>query len=138
MVDQQPRHASAPAEGADEATIGGLVITIFKEGQALVQQLIALVKSELKVTVGVSAVGIGLFVGAAFFVLMSLIMLSFGLAYLIVLAGLHPAWGFLIVFGAYLLLAGLLAFIGVRKIKKVRGPQRTIHQVQETKSLLSK
>ena len=43
-------------------------------------------------------------------------------------------WGFLIVFGVYVLMAALLGFIGVRKIKQVQAPERAIEQAQETKA----
>jgi hypothetical protein len=35
------------------------------------------------------------------------------------------------VFGFYLLLAGLLAFIGVKKVKQVKAPERAINQGRE-------
>ena len=37
----------------------------------------------------------------------------------------------------YVLLAGLLGFIGYRKFRAVRPPERAIHQAQETKSALA-
>jgi hypothetical protein len=54
------------------------------------------------------------------------------------MTGLHLAWCFLIVFGAYLLVAGLLVAVGVRQVKKVRGPERAIHQAKESKTLLQR
>ena len=53
-------------------------------------------------------------------------------------AGLDLAWCFLIVFLLYVLIAGLLAFIGVKKVKQVRAPERAIYQAQETKSILKR
>ena len=49
-------------------------------------------------------------------------MLSVAFAYFINWNGdgLALQWAFLIVFGAYLLIAALLGFIGIRKVKKVR------------------
>jgi hypothetical protein len=82
--------------------------------------------------------GAGLFAGAAFLGLLAIIMLSVAFAYLLEMTGLHLAWCFLIVFGAYLLIAGLLAFIGVQKVKKVRGPERAIHQAQETAAVFKR
>ena len=55
----------------------------------------------------------GLFAGAAFLVLLAIVMLSVALAYFISMTGLHLAWCFLIVFVvSYLLIAALLAWIG--------------------------
>jgi predicted permease len=50
--------------------------------------------------------------------------------------GLALQWAFLIVFAVYLLVAALLGFIGVRKVKKVKGPEKAIAQAQETKQIL--
>ena len=35
----------------------------------------------------------------------------------------------------YLLIAGLLGFVGLRKVKQVRAPERAIHQAQEMKKI---
>ena len=41
-------------------------------------------------------------------------------------------------FGAYLLIAALLGFIGLRKVKKVKGPEMAIAQAQETRQILKR
>ena len=89
---------------------------------------------------GIGGLGIALFAAAAFFALMALIMLSVAIAYFIHWngKGLALHWSFLIVFGGYLLLAALLAFVGVRKVKKVRAPQKAIAQANETKAILKR
>jgi hypothetical protein len=65
-------------------------------------------------------------------------MLSVAFAYFLNMTGLDLAWCFHIVFGVYLLIAGVLAFVGLRKVKQVRAPERAIHQAQETKSILKR
>ncbi len=124
--------------GQDEPTIGRLVADASRDLSSLVQNEIALAKSELKVSMKNGGVGAGLFGGAAFLGLLAIIMLSVAFAYFIEMTGLDLAWCFLIVFGAYLLIAALLAFLGARKVKKVRGPERAIQQAQETKQLLKR
>jgi hypothetical protein len=54
------------------------------------------------------------------------------------MTGLHLAWCFLIVFLLYALIAALLAFIGSKKVKQVRAPERAIYQAQETASILKR
>ena len=130
--------AAPPAPAEEEPTIGRLVVDASRDISSLIQNEIALAKSELKVSVKNGGVGAGMFGGAALFGTLAVIMLSVAFAYFISMTGLHLAWCFLIVFGAYLLIAGLLAFIGVRKVKKVRAPERAIHQAQETKTVLSR
>ena len=122
----------------DDPTIGKLVADASRDLSSLVRNEIALAKSELKVSVKAGGTGIGLFGGAAFLGLLAIIMFSVALAHFVSMTGLHLAWCFLIVFGLYLLLAGLLAFVGVKKVKKVRAPERAIHQAQEAKSLLKR
>ena len=122
----------------EDPTIGKLVADASRDISSLLRNEIALAKSELKVSVKNGGTGLGMFGAAAFLGVMALIMLSVGFAYLLSMTGLHLAWCFLIVFGAYLLLAGLLAFGGVRKVKKVRAPERAIHQAQETTTILKR
>ena len=102
----------------------------------LVRDEIALAKTELKVSVKAGGIGLGLFAAAAFLVLLAIIMLSVAIAYFIHFTGLDLAWCFLIVFVLYVLVAALLGFIGYRKVKQVRPPERAIHQAQETKNIL--
>jgi hypothetical protein len=123
-----------------DPTIGRLVSDASRDISSLISQEIQLAKSELKVSVKNGGTGIGLFAAAGFFALMSLIMLSVAIAYLIHWngAGLALHWAFLIVFGFYLLLAGILALVGLRKVKRVKGPERAIHQAQETAATLKR
>ena len=130
--------ARGVAVGEEEPTIGRLVADASRDVSSLIQNEIALAKSELKVSVKAGGTGIGLFAAAAFLGLLAVIMISVAFAYFLHMTGLHLAWCFLIVFGAYLLLAGLLGFLGVRAVKKVRAPERAIHQAQETKTLLKR
>ncbi len=130
---------SHPVKDGDP-TIGRLVSDASRDISSLVSQEIQLAKSELKVSLKNGGTGVGLFAAAAFFGLMSLIMLSVAIAYLIHWngRGLDLHWAFLIVFGFYLLLAALLALVGLRKVKRVKGPERAIHQAQETRAALKR
>lgn len=119
-----------------EPTIGKLVNDALKDSQEIIRKLIELAKSELRVSAKVGVLGIAMFAAAGFLVLLAVIMLSIAFAFLLSMLGLHPAWCFLIVFGAYVLIAAILAFIGVRSVKKVRAPQRTMEQAQQAKLAL--
>lgn len=117
----------------DEPTIGRLVHDATQDISTLIHKEIQLAKSELKVSVKAGGTGLGLFGAAAFLAVLAVIMLSVAIAYFIHWngSGLALQWAFLIVFGAYLLLAGLLAFVGLRKVKQVRAPERAIEQGRE-------
>jgi uncharacterized membrane protein YqjE len=123
-----------------EPTIGRLVSDASRDISSLISNEIKLAKTELQVSVKAGGIGIALFAAAGFFALMSLIMLSVAIAYFINWNGhgLSLHWAFLIVFGFYLLLAALLAFIGIRKVKQVRGPDKAIAQAQETRQILKR
>jgi membrane protein implicated in regulation of membrane protease activity len=131
--------AHEPVKDTDP-TIGRLVSDASRDLSSLIRSEIRLAKSEIRLSVQAGGIGIALLAVAGFFALMSLIMLSVAIAYFINWNGhgLSLHWAFLIVFGFYLLLAALLAFIGVRKIKKVRAPEKAIAQANETKQVLKR
>lgn len=137
MTDHTPAQAGAstPVQ-RPEPTIGQLVADASRDVSTLVQNEIALAKSELKVSVKAGGLGAGLFAAAAFVLVLAVIMLSVALGYFISMTGLHLAWSFLIVFGLYLLVAAVLGFVGYKKVRQVRAPERAIHQAQETKNTL--
>ncbi|MBS2939877.1 phage holin family protein [Nocardioides sp. J2M5] len=118
-----------PGQNGDgDPTIGKLVMDAQRDISTLISKEIQLAKSELKVSVRHGGLGIGLFAGAAFLGLLAVIMLSVSIAYFIHWAGLGLHWAFLIVFGLYVLLAALLALIGVKQVKQVKAPERAIEQ----------
>ncbi|MCD4523412.1 phage holin family protein [Nocardioides sp. cx-173] len=126
-----PEPVKAPADG--DPTIGRLVVDASRDISSLVSKEIQLAKSELKVSVKAGGIGIGLFAAAGFLAVLAIIMLSVAIAYLIHWngSGLDLHWAFLIVFAFYVVLAGLLVFVGVGKVKKVRAPERAIAQGKE-------
>ena len=135
MSDHAPVTRDNPT-GVEQPSVGELVAAVQRDMSLLVKQEIALAKSELKINVKVGGLSIALFAAAAFLLLLAVIMASVGVAYLINLTGLDLVWCFFAVFGLYVVVAGALGFVGARKIRSVKGPQRAIHQAQETKETL--
>lgn len=121
---------------ADDPTIGRLVADASRDISALVQSEITLAKSELKVSAKAGGLGVALFATAGFIGLIVIILASITGAYFLTMAGLDPAWAFLIVTGAYVLLAVLLVVFGYFKIKKVRAPTKTIATAKEIPAAL--
>ena len=121
--------ANEPVKDTDP-TLGKLVMDAQRDISSLVSKEIQLATSELKVSVKHGGVGIGLFAGAAFIALLAIIMLSVAFAYFLNWngEGLDLHWAFLVVFFVYVLIAALLAFIGLRQVKKVKAPERAIEQ----------
>jgi hypothetical protein len=132
-------HAPArrtPAEVEAEPTLGELITSAQKDFSALVKSEIDLLKSELSVSVKLGGMSIALFAAAGFVALLAVILLSFFLVYLVHLIGLDLVWSYGVVVLVYLLVAGILGFVGYKKVRKVRPPERAIHQAQETKDTL--
>ena len=69
-------------------------------------------------------------------VAVTIILLSIAAAYGLVALGLHPGWAFLIVAGAYLLVAAVLGLVGKRAVGKVGAPERTIRTSKDTAAFL--
>ncbi|MCI3223680.1 phage holin family protein [Streptomyces sp. NP-1717] len=119
-----------------DRSLGQLVSSATAEMSALVHDEIALAKAELRQDVkrgvtGSAAIGI-----AGVFALFSLPVLSFAAAYGIHNWGLGLAWSFLIVGGAFLLLAGVLGLIAMRKFKKVKPPEKSIASAKQSAAVL--
>lgn len=119
----------------DEPTIGKLVVDAQRDISKLISAEIQLAKAEIAVSVKAGGFGVVFFAVAAFMGLMALIIFSVAAAYLIHWngSGLALHWAFLIVTGFYLLVAGILAFLGIRSVKKVSGPKRALAQAKQNK-----
>jgi hypothetical protein len=118
---------------ATDPTIGRLVTDASRDISGLLRKEIQLAKSELKVSAKAGGVGIGLFAAAAFVIVLAIIMLSVAFAYFLNWngAGLDLHWAFLVVFGVYVIIAALLGYLGLRSVKKVRGPEKAMQQGRE-------
>ena len=129
QMSNEPNQAREIVKDTDP-TLGKLVMDAQRDISSLVSKEIQLAKSELKVSVKHGGVGVGLFAGAAFIALLAIIMLSVAFAYFLNWngEGLDLHWAFLVVFFVYVLIAALLAYIGLRQVKQVKAPERAIEQ----------
>jgi uncharacterized membrane protein YqjE len=117
-------------------SIGELVQDASAQFSTIVHGEIELAKYELKSSFKNAGTGVVFFIAAAVLLVFSL---TFGLiAFAEGLVALHIwRWAaYLIVFGAIVLLAALLAFLGVRKVKRVKAPERTIATGKDTAAFL--
>jgi small-conductance mechanosensitive channel len=126
--------------GTTDRSLGQLVATATAEMSALVHDEIALAKAQLRQDVKRGAVGGGAFSAAGAVLIFSLPMLSFALAYGIrTWSHWNMAICFVLSFAANVLVAGVLALIGmvfVKKAKKGQGPQKVAASVKETTAVL--
>ena len=121
----------------DEPTIGRLVADTSRHLSSLIRAEIALAKAELKISVTAGGIGLALIAAAAFLLVLAIIMVSFaGVYFLAKIPYLDVAYGFLIVFGFYLLVALLLVFLATRRFKKVKAPEKTIETTRDTVATL--
>ncbi len=136
MTSNVPESKASTTVAEHEPSVGQLFTAALDDVSTLVKHEIDLAKAELTFSIKNGGLAAALFAVAGFLLLLSVIMLSVAIAYLIHLTGLDLAWCFLIVWFAYTLLAALLAFIGVKRVKYVRPPKRAIEQAKETKTAL--
>lgn len=127
---------TTPRSTGSEETLGALLATASRDLSALVRSEIELAKAEVRVDVKNGVKGAAMFGAAGFLGVLALILLSIAAAYGLVAAGLHPGWAFLIVAAFYLMVAGLLAFVGKSAVSKVGPPERTIRTSKETAAFL--
>jgi hypothetical protein len=121
----------SPADG-DPRPTADIVRSLTANGQALVRKEIELAKLEITEIVVARVTAIAMFLGAA---VLGLFILGFvGVTAAVALQLLLPAWAaWLIVTGLYILVAGILAFIGVRKLQHPPNtPERTKTSLEET------
>ncbi|MGW7517014.1 phage holin family protein [Streptomyces sp. NPDC054796] len=121
----------------DGRSLGQLVAAATAEMSALVHDEIALAKAEIRQDVKRGAIGGGAAIAAGVLLLFSLPVLSFAAAYGIHNLGLGLAWSFLIVGGAFIVLALILVLAAVAKFKKIKPPEKSIASAKETAAVLS-
>jgi uncharacterized membrane protein YqjE len=130
---------SAETDLAGSQSIGGLVRDATTHLSTLLRAEVELAKSEItgEVKKGLK--------GSVFF-LVALTLALLALPFLLTAAALginkglwdwaQPWGGFLIIFIVMLVVAGACVFLGIRKVKKIRAPERTISSVRDTASAL--
>lgn len=118
------------------ASMGSLVKDATAHMSTLVRGEIELAKTELTKSVKQGVTGGVFFIIAAAIGLFSLFF--FWLMIGEILATFLPRWlAFVIVFVVMLLMAGAAAFLGLKKVKKVKKPEQTIASLERTKTSLS-
>ncbi len=120
--------ANAPAE----PSIGSLVSAASRDVSFLIRAEVELAKTEVVKEVKTAAKGAAMFIVAAIFGFFLLVMLLIAFAEGLIALGLARWAGYLVVAGVLLLTAGILTAVGVRAMKKIKAPQRTIETTKGT------
>lgn len=137
----EPNSATAPAAdtaSASEPSIGDLVAGVSRDVSTLIRAEIELAKAEMKVSAKRAGLGAGMFAAAGALLSLTVVLASFAAAYGLVALGLATGWAFLIVAGAYLLIAVILGIIGAVSVRRVGPPQRTVATAKDTVATLKR
>ena len=132
-----PPHPTSVNDRAEQP-IGALFSSASEHISTLIRGEVELAKAEITTSAKRGGIGAGMFGTAGVILLLSVVFLFIALAEGLVALGL-PRWlSYLIVWAFFVLLAGLLVLVGVRMLKKVKAPERTIETLKDSKELLSR
>ena len=123
--------SEVPEPAGDGQSLGDLVALAAKDVSQLIRYEIDLAKSELMDDVQRIGLAGGLGVVAAFVACLVLVLLSIALAFGLVALGIWDWAAFLIVAGAYVLLAVTVLGIAYLKLKRLSGLKKTRQTVTE-------
>jgi membrane protein implicated in regulation of membrane protease activity len=120
-----------------DPSIRQLIASVQSDAQKLLKAQAELAGTELKGSQQEAAATGGMFAGAAFTAVIGVIFVLVALAYGLVALGL-PVWaGFLIVAVLLLIVAAILAAVGKKRSKKIKGPELAKAEWARTKQVLS-
>jgi hypothetical protein len=129
---------SGPTTSANgRPSLGTLVSGITGELRTLVRGEIELAKAELRASLQAATAGGAMLAVAAVLLGMVWLLATWAAVYGLVEGADLPVWAsFLIVAGVYLVIAIVLGIIGVYRLKRARGPQVAVAEMQRTKQIV--
>lgn len=130
--------ASLAAVAPAEPSFGDLVQDASRNLSTLVHAEIELAKVEITGSVKKGVAGLVFFGAAAVLLVFSLIFLLVAVAEGLVALGVIRWLAYLILWAVLVLIAAVAAFIGLRSVKKVRKPERSIEAMKDNKGLLQR
>jgi uncharacterized membrane protein YqjE len=131
-----PLSADSPGATAAETSIGGLVRDATAHMSTLIRAEVELARSEVAAEIRKGVRGSVFFILALTVLLFSSFFFFIAVAELLADLGLYRSASYGIVFLLMLLTAGLFAFLGVRKVRRIRAPERTISTMRDTAAAL--
>lgn len=130
--------SSADAVRVDNQSLGNLVRDATTHMSTLVRAEVELAKTEVVAEVKKGVTGSIFFAVAATVMLFSLFFFFIGVAEAIAFTGLPQPAAFGITFGIMLVIAAIVALLGLRKVKRIHAPERTISSVKGTAAALKR
>ncbi len=134
-------HSVSPAHletttGAEEPSIGTLVQSAMADVSSLLRGEVELAKAEIGTSAKKAGISVALFGAAGVLAAFAGIYLFVMVAELLTWLGIERWLSYLIVTAFLLLLAGLCVLIGIRMIKKVEKPERTLETLSDLPGVL--
>jgi membrane protein implicated in regulation of membrane protease activity len=115
----------------DEPSVGSLVQSAMADVSTLVRGEIELAKAEIGTSAKKAGVSVGLFSVAGVLAAFAGVFFFIALAEFLTWLGLARWISYLIVFALLLLIAGVAALIGLRMLKRIEKPERTIETLRD-------
>ena len=116
---------------SEDSTIGELVAIASRDVSLLIRQEVELAKTEVKAAATSAGIGVAFIGAAAFLGFFSFFAITIAAGEGLHAAGIGLAYSYLIVTGAYLIVAALLGLFAVTRFKKVGPPKRAIQTVKD-------
>ena len=117
--------------GNEEASIGTLVQSALADFSTLMRAEVELAKSEISKSAKKAGIGAGSFGAAGVVLAFSVFFIGIALAEFLTWLGLIRWVSYLIVWAGLLLVAGIAALFGLRTIKKIEKPERTMETLRD-------
>ena len=117
--------------GNEEASIGTLVQSALADFSTLMRAEVELAKTEISKSAKKAGIGAGSFGAAGVVLAFSVFFIGIALAEFLTWLGLIRWVSYLIVWFLFVLVAAMAAFIGMRFMKKIEKPERTIESLRE-------
>jgi Na+-transporting methylmalonyl-CoA/oxaloacetate decarboxylase gamma subunit len=120
--------AARPAD----PSLGSLVSEASDSVSKIIRGELELAKLELRSSVKNAGIGVALFASAGVLLAFSLTFGLIALAEGLIALGLYRWLGYLVVFAFLLLLIAVFVFVGIKLVKRVKAPEKTIATGRET------
>jgi membrane protein implicated in regulation of membrane protease activity len=115
----------------DEPSVGSLVQSAMSDLSTLVRGEIELAKAEIGTSAKKAGVSVGLFGVAGVMAAFAGVFFFIALAEFLTWLGLARWISYLIVFALLMLIAGVAALIGLRMLKRIEKPERTLETLRD-------
>ena len=117
--------------GTGEPSVGTLVQSAMADVSTLIRAEVELAKAEVGKSAKKAGIGVGAFGAAGVVLAFSAFFFFIAIAELLTWLGLERWISYLIVWFGLVLVAGLAALIGMRTLKKIEKPERTLETLRD-------